>query len=286
MFNSEIQSTMKKLLESIKPVRFGLLSLTLLFVFTHCEENVQKPKQAKLMEVSAISEGLKAFIGDGNASMKNISDYFTSEYNFDFNAEYQKLRPKFVSEKHKDVAARTQEIDLYNFQDILNSNGISYGSYSYDYLSRLSGIFENGIYEEWEVQNIISQMRNEITNNYSISPSEKSNLLNTWDALTVNYNGLIEVSYSIYNGEIYAMARTQGWFRTAWRVVRSVVLTAAVGAIIGATISGPGAIVGAIVMGVVAITDAWANDYCHFAFQCDGGWRQECSTGNCAPYVI
>jgi len=277
---------MKKLLQSVKLIKFVVLNLLLLFVFTHCEENLQKPKKEKEIEVSAISEGLKAFIGDGNASMKNVSDYFSSQYNFDFDAEFQKLKPKFASGKHNDPSARTQEIDLYNFQEILNSNGITYGSYSYDYLSRLSGIFENGIYEDWEVKNIIYNMKNEIANNYAMSAPERSNLLNTWDALTSNYNGLVDVSYSIYNGEIYAMARTKGWFRTAWRVLRSVVLTAAVGVFIGATISGPGAIVGAIVMGVVAITDAWANDYCHFAFQCDGGWRQECSTGNCAPYVI
>ncbi|MBX2897097.1 MAG: hypothetical protein KF763_16745 [Cyclobacteriaceae bacterium] len=278
---------MKKLPQSSRPMKFVLLSLTLLFVFTHCEENVQKLKKEKEIEITAISEGLKAFIGDGNASMKNVSDYFANQYNFNFDAEFQKLKPKFVSGKQDNhPSARTQEIDLYNFQEILNSNGIAYGSYSYDYLNRLSVIFENGIYEQWEVQNIISQMRNEISNNYSMSASERSNLLNTWDALTSNYNGLVDVSYSIANGEIMAIARTKGWFRTAWRIVRSVVLTAAVGAIIGATISGPGAIVGAIVMGVVAITDAWANDYCHFAFQCDGGWRQECSTGNCAPYVI
>ncbi|GIV37376.1 MAG: hypothetical protein KatS3mg032_1755 [Cyclobacteriaceae bacterium] len=25
--------------------------------------------------------------------------------------------------------------------------------------------------------------------------------------------------------------------------------------------------------------DAWANGNCHFALQCDGGWRQSCSSG-------
>jgi len=264
-----------------------VLSLSLLFVFTHCEENnLEKPKE-KEIKLSAISEGLKAFIGDGRASMKNVSEYFSKQYNLDFDAEFQKIKPKFISAGHKDIAARTEEIDLCNFQEVLNNNGITYGSYSHDYLSRLSGIFENGIYEEWEIQNIIYQMRNEIVNNYSISSYEKSNLLSAWDALTTNYNGLVEVSYSIYNGEIYAMARTQGWFRTAWRKVRSVVLTAVVGALVGWSTAGPvGAIVGAIVMGGVAIADAWANDYCHFAMQCDGGWRQDCSSGDCMPYVI
>lgn len=277
---------MKTLLRSVM-LKSIALSLLLLFMFTHCEEsNLEKPKE-KEMELSAITEGLKAFMGDGNASMKNVSEYFSKQYHLDFDKEFQKLKPKFTVVKHNDPSARTQEIDLYNFQEILNSNGITYGSYSYDYLSRLSGIFENGIYEDWEVQNIIYQMRNEIANNYAMSSSERSSLLNTWDALTSNYSGLVDVSYSLYNGEIMAIARTQGWFRTAWRVVRSVVLTAVVGAVIGWYGAGPiGAIVGAVVMGAVAITDAWANDYCHFAFQCNGGWRQDCSSGDCMPYVI
>ncbi len=279
---------MKNLLQSVM-LKSTVLSLFLLFMFTHCEENNLERLKEKEIELSAISEGLKTFIGDGNASMKNVSEYFSKQYNLDFDAEFQKIKPKFIAAGHKDIAARTKEIDLYNFQEILHNNGITYGSYSYDYLSRLSGIFENGVYEEWEIQNIIYQMRNEISNNYSMSSYEKSNLLSTWDVLTANYNGLVEVSYSLYNGEIYAMARTQGWFRNAWRVVRSVVLTAAVGFTVGFIASGGnpiGGVVGAIITGGAAIADAWANDYCHFAMQCDGGWRQECSTGQCAPYVI
>ncbi|MFN7405071.1 MAG: hypothetical protein ACK5SL_00870 [Cyclobacteriaceae bacterium] len=266
-----------------------VLSLFLLFMFTHCKENNSEIPNKKEIEISAISEGLKAFIGDGKVSMRNVFGYFSNHYNFDFDAEFQKLKPKFASGKQNNPSARTQEIDLYNFQEILNNNGITYGSHSHDYLSRLSGIFENGVYDESEIQSVISQMRNEISNNYSMSSYEKGNLLSTWDVLTTNYNGLVEVSYSLYNGEIYAMARTQGWFRNAWRVVRSVVLTAAVGFVVGFIASGGNPIagkVGAIIAGGAAIADAWANNYCHFAMQRDGGWRQECSTGQCAPYVI
>ena len=262
------------------------LAIVLLLVFTHCDESFPKPK-GKTIEVSAISDGLKAFTGDGNASMKNVSDFLSKEYNIDFDAEYKKLKPKFVvgAGTNKDLA-RMKEIDLAGFQDILNNNGITYGSYSYDYLIRLSNVFENGVYEEWETQNIINQMRDEITNNYSIPADEKSNLLSTWDGLKINYSGLVQVAHSINNGEVYAVARTQGWFKSVWRVVRSVILTAAVGALVGAAAGSVGLVIGAIVMGAVAITDAALNDYCHFAMQCDGGWRQECSTGQCAPYVI
>lgn len=128
-------------------------------------------------------------------------------------------------------------------------------------------------------------MRNEIASNHLLNSYERNNLLSTWDAVIANYSGLLEVSYSLYNGQIYTIARTQGWFRTAWRVIRSVVLTAAVGLIVGFYTCGPPcAIVGAVVMGVVAIADAWANNYCHFAMQCDGGWRQDCSSGVCMAY--
>lgn len=84
------------------------------------------------------------------------------------------------------------------------------------------------------------------------------------------------------------MTRTQSWFINAWRWVRSVIVTAGVGFAVGYLSLGlnpTAGIIGAIVAGGAAIADAWANDYCHFALQCDGGWRQECSTGQCAPYV-
>jgi hypothetical protein len=73
---------MKNLLQSIRPLKSVLLVLTLLFVFTHCEENVQKQKE-KEIPITAISVGLKAFIGDGNASIKNVSNYFAHQYNLD-----------------------------------------------------------------------------------------------------------------------------------------------------------------------------------------------------------
>lgn len=263
-------------------LKYMVLSLLLLCMFTHCEE-VPEPKE-KEIELSAISEGLKAFIGDGHASMGNVSDYFRKQYKLDFDAEVQKVQPVFLVGANRNMAARTAEIDLYNFQEILNNHGITYGSYSYDYLARLSGIFENGIYEQWEIQDMIYGMRNEILNNEVIPATEKSNLLATWDALMANYNGLVEVSYAIVNGEINTMARTQNWFRNAWRVVRSVFVSVVVGTMVGATAGGSGAIIGAIVTAVAAIADAWANDYCHFAMQCAGGWRQECSSGACAPY--
>lgn len=47
----------------------------------------------------------------------------------------------------------------------------------------------------------------------------------------------------------------------------------------------PGVAIGATVAGSTAIADYRSNNYCHFALQCDGGWRQDCMTGECMPYV-
>ncbi|NBW34817.1 MAG: hypothetical protein EBR30_07320 [Cytophagia bacterium] len=257
-----------------------------MFTLTQCNENLEAPKESKI-EITDISNGLKAFIGKGEMSMENVSAYFSYQHNVDFMTEYQKISEKFTKQDiHGYHVGRVNEIDLYNFQSILDGSGISYGSHSYDYLATLSGIFENGVYEEWEIHDQLNQMRNDILGNYSIPAYEKNNLLATWDALLANYEGLVQVSYSIFSEQGYPVARTQGWFRNAWRIVRSVILTAGVGALVGSPLGLPGAVVGAIVMGAVAITDAWANDYCHFAMQCDGGWRQECSTGECSPYAV
>jgi hypothetical protein len=116
MLQSAIQSA--TVLKSIA------LSMVLLFVFTRCEDGyVEKPKE-KEIELAAISGGLKAFIGDGNASMKNVSVYFAEQYNLDFDAEVQKIKPMLVV-GNKPLAARTAEIDLHNFQEILHNNGIT-----------------------------------------------------------------------------------------------------------------------------------------------------------------
>ena len=59
------------------------------------------------------------------------------------------------------------------------------------------------------------------------------------------------------------------------------------GVVIGLVASGGNpiaAIVGGTIMGIVAVVDAGANGYCHFAMQCDGGWRQDCASGVCMPY--
>lgn len=257
----------------------------MLFAFTQCGENLADTERNEI-NLSAISEGLNALLIDGEPSMENVSDHFSTMYGVDLHAEFQKIEASFISDQSKSNA-KTAEIDLYNFQATLDNVGISEGSYSYDYFTQLSGIFENGIYEEWEIETMINNMRNEISNNYLLSSYERNNLLMAWDALIINYDGLINASYSIYDGSVYATAKTKGWFRTAWRVVRSVILTAGVGFAVGFIASGGnpiGGIVGAVINGGAATADAIFNDYCHFAMQCDGGWRQECSTGYCAPY--
>lgn len=116
--------------------------------------------------------------------MDNVNAYFAEKYAFDFDEEHRKFISQILPPRDKDASFRNQEIDLYNFQEILDYDGITPESSSYYYLASLSNVLF-------------------------------------------------------------------GWFA-----------------------GGP----------VGAITDSWANNYCHFAMQCDGGWRQSCSSGECAPY--
>jgi|DewCreStandDraft_4_1066084.scaffolds.fasta_scaffold115306_2 RNAse (barnase) inhibitor barstar len=256
-----------------------------LFLLSACEQTIQQPDKPKEVALGAISEGLKAFVNKGTLSMDNVNAYFAEKYAFDFDKEHRKFISQILPPRNKDASFRIQEIDLYNFQEILDYNGITPESTTYGYLASLSNIFNGGIYEDWEIYNLIHEMRADIADDFSMPDYERANLLHTWDVLITNYEGFLQISYAIFAGEIYSMARTQGWFRKAWRIFRSVVLVAAVGAMIGWFAGGPvGAIILAIIMGTVAITDAWANNYCHFAMQCDGGWRQSCSSGECTPY--
>ncbi len=65
--------------------------------------------------------------------MDNVNAYFAEKYAFDFDEEHRKFISEILPPRGKDASFRTQEIELYNFQDILNYNGITPESFSFNF---------------------------------------------------------------------------------------------------------------------------------------------------------
>jgi hypothetical protein len=215
--------------------------------------------------------------------MDEISNFVKLKYDINLEDEYKKISPYFFSVNSEDKNVRINEINMNDISLILENAGISKTSESYNYLIQLSNLFENDELDEHEILNGLNGLKFDIEDNLTISTAEKERLILTSTLLVNNFLDIVDNLYSMEGG--LQGGRNKGWLKKAWRIVRSVVVTAGVGALIGASAGAVGAIVGGIVMGAVAITDAAANDYCHYAMQCDGGWRQSCTTGECAPYL-
>lgn len=214
--------------------------------------------------------------------MSEVAAFVKAEYNINFDKEYEQLLPYFSDNRERNKSARGLDVTISDLAGVLESAGISESSESYNYLVQVSSLFEDEQLTEEQILNELTRLKNQIETNNSIVLGEKEKLLMVSTLLLNNFTEIADNLYTSEGG--VAGGRTNGWLQKAWRVVRSVVLTAGVGALVGAAAGPVGAIVGAIVVGAVAITDAAANNYCHFAMQCAGGWRQDCATGVCAPY--
>ncbi len=147
---------------------------------------------------------------------------------------------------------------------------------------------------------LVTSIKAETEGDRSIEIGEKSILVAVSSMIIQNYNGLSELAVnSASENQKLAQGRTDCWICDIWNVVVSVVVTVVVTAIVVAAIaSGIGAAlgviitasflstslwVGAIIGGSWALYDAFVNDICYYAGQCDSEFAgtQSCSTGVC-----
>jgi hypothetical protein len=262
-----------------------VILIVTIFVLLACSQ--EQPSTLKKPDHDILNSNLLAVSLDkyknGGESMNEVATFLRGEYDINYDEEYDRLLPHFNLKNNLNKSARGMDIAMSDLSPILENAGISESSQAYDYLVKVSNLFEDEQLAEEQIRSRLNEFRNQIENNALINSAEKERLLATSTLLLHNFSGIADNLYESEGG--IAGGRTNGWLRRAWRVVRSVVLTAAVGALVGASMGPKGAIVGAIVMGAVAITDVAANNHCHFAMQCDGGWRQNCTTGVCTPFI-
>lgn len=267
-----------------KAIRIKFLLFTFFLLLSCHEDQLSNTDNYpnSILQSKILGESLAKF-NISSGSMDEISYYIKLKYDINLEEEYKKISQYFFSANSEDIKVRIKEININDISIILENAGIYKESYSYNYLVQLSNLFENDEIEEGELQNSLNNLKINIENDFTIPAEEKERLILTSTLLANNFQEILDNLYSLEGGS--QGVRTKGWFKKVWRIVRSVVVTAGVGVLIGASAGAVGAIVGGIVMGAVAITDAAANDYCHYAMQCDGGWRQSCTTGECTPYL-
>ena len=252
------------------------------------ESGTKSPSDQELLS-STIAADAMSFYKKNGGSLPAMGNFMNSRYGIDFNTGYRMLMPYFNPTRGDKGATTVSEVNIAPVDEILSNMGVGKSSPIYEYLQNVSGLFEGGLLSENEIRVELEKLKIGILQNDEIDDKEKDKLATVATWVQLNFAGIVDV---VADGDkASSVERTQGWFNKVWRVVRSIVVTAALGAIVGALSTEEGGnatvnvIVGSAIGGVAAIVDAAANDHCHFAMQCSGGWRQNCSLGECEPYV-
>jgi hypothetical protein len=268
------------------------VSLLLILLSTNAcqtdESETRSPSNPKLLSSQVVADAISVY-AENDGSLSAMRDFLNSEYGIDFNAGYEMLMPYFKPTHSNKKGNTVSEVDMGAVDEILFSLGVGTSSPIYEYLQNVSGLFDGGLLSEDEIRVELETLKAGILQNDKMTDKEKDKLATVATVVLVNFTGIVDVVADGYTAG--SEERTQGWFNKVWRVVRSVVVTAALGAIVGALSTDEdgnvivNAVVGSAIGGVAAIVDAAANDHCHFALQCSGGWRQNCSSGECEPYI-
>ena len=252
------------------------------------ESGAKSPSDQELLSSTVVADVMSVYM-ENDGSLPAMGNFMNSRYDIDFSAGYKMLMPYFNPTRGDKAANTISEVNIGAVDEILFNMGVGNSSPIYEYLQNVSGLFDGGLLSEDEITIELKKLKVGILQNDGIEDKEKDKLATVATLVHLNFTGIVDV---VADGDkAGSVERTQGWFNKVWRVVRSVVVTAALGAIVGALSTEEGGnvivsvIIGSAIGGVAAIVDAAANDHCHFAMQCSGGWRQNCSSGECEPYI-
>lgn len=235
-----------------------------------------------ILQTNVLADALNEF-KQNRFSMQRVVFLMKKSYGINFDTEYEKLFSRLATDHDQRVEARGEDIDIKDVGIILLDNGITDETAAFRYLMNLTHLFDENN-SGTSIANELNQLGLDASSDRTLTNAERDRLEITFKLLASNYNGIAKsIERDLRNS---ASERIQGWFNSrVWRVIRSVVVTATIGALVGSYVNPYVAIVGGVIMGAAALADASANNNCHFAVQCSGGWRQDCDTGECKPYA-
>lgn len=249
-----------------------------------------------------VDEIYRSILTDGRFNWANLDTYFKDEFDMNFEEEYQKLMQNedfrllfSYDESDQSNNGRTQSgIKSYSPINVAQATLVLKATdHSLDYITRITNILpenEEDLPDDIEdVYDRIENIRRDLRTDPYMDNAEKGR----YELMLLTYETSFETTLqkvALEMGENPANIRTNGfwskfkkWAKKAWRKVRSVLVSTAVG--VGAGAIAGGGIVGAIIGGVVglagSVLDVAVNDVCHFALKCPKGWMQDCSTGDC-----
>jgi hypothetical protein len=232
-------------------------------------------------------------------SIKEVSAYLKDTYDLEnFEKYYKEVLPHLKATQTNILARKsTSDSTMLDLITMMANAGISKQSSSYEYVKEVAHIFNGENHADPEtILPKLDELKEHVTEDKTLSQSDKSALLGLTDMLHNNYEGLVHmIEGSDHHVGESANGRTQCFFCSAWRVIRSVVVTVVAVAIVTAAIAVsafgplafiPGLIVGAVIGGAWSIYDAIANDTCYYAMNCgtddsEAAGIQRCSSGAC-----
>ena len=235
-----------------------------------------------ILQSDVLAACLNRFTAD-NLSMQNIPALAKISYEFDFDVEYGKVISRLTTTHLLQVASLGQDLAMSDMALVLQNNGVIQGTPSYRYLENIMNLFDSER-SVVDMAGAFNRLRSAVLSDETVTKLDRDRLAMTFTLLINNYDGIvkgIEASLKAASSE-----RTEGFFTSrVWRVIRSVVVAVSIGVMVGVSEGPYVAVAAAVVMGAAAYADAAVNDNCHFAVQCSGGWRQDCNTGECKPYI-
>src|SRR6218665_1019292 len=287
----------------MKKVVVVLLLLSALSIFSNCTKTAEE-KTSQRSELLENREWLKndmfskmiSASSDKDFNMGKLEQLLKTQYNVDLWDEMRKLGLEVPAVVTPAARAAGINVDPAVFFERLN---IGEESKLYPYLIELT----NSVTEETTpemLKSTLTSIESRLEMDINIPMKEKESFCAALLLITTNINS---IEQALLATTATVGGRTNGWFRTLWRVVRSVVVTTVLGAAIGALKRADGggivSLVGAVVGGALAFHSAitaMSNDTCYAAYGCNEspqggipslansfstGWRQSCVTGAC-----
>lgn len=229
-----------------------------------------------------------------NQSIMEVSNYIKAEYNVQhFDKYYSFLVPYTKATAVQAARQSGSDSTMLDLNTMMHNAGITKDSQSYKYVKSVSDIFDGKTHSDPEtILPKLTDLKENVSNSSNITDQDKSALISLTNMLSSNYEELVHM-IEANHGHKNDAGRVQCFFCSAWRVIRSVVVTVVATALVAAAILNPVFGVGVVlalkigaVIGGVWSTVAAVNDVCYYSIGCltgdpESAGNQYCSSGDC-----
>lgn len=197
-------------------MKYTKLFLIALSILLACSENTnQEPElKSELFKKPILAESLKIY--RSNKSIDAVADYLKENFQVDFYKEGEKIKQLnsyFNYAKKRHTGGRiNEEISFADIQGLLEAQGYTQTTVTYNYIANVSALFEGGVLSPEQVYTGLVNLRVQIENNYSISQNERFGISNVGQIIENNFYQLIDA----ISQDGIAIATRKGSKATSW----------------------------------------------------------------------